>query len=67
MLELDETRQMLFGVLLGFLFLLSGGYWGILRQQVGLPYLVPLRGDIARVWGVIMCVLGIMLIFVALT
>lgn len=65
---LDESaRQALFLILSGAAFLIAGCYFGFVQKRVGLSSFMPITGDLARIWGGIMCALGAMLCFLALT
>lgn len=67
MFVLDESiRRSLILVILGLIFIILGGYFGLWQQQVGLRRYAPLTGPAAQVWGGIMCVVGALLIFMAL-
>lgn len=61
------TREAMILICLGALFIIGGGYFGIIEQRVGLRRFAPLYGDTARLWGAIMVFVGAMLLFVAIS
>lgn len=62
-----ETVRVINTLLMGFCFLVLGGYFGLIQQRIGFMKFVPLTGELAQLWGGIMCVIGALLIFMALT
>lgn len=67
MFDIDNTtRQALLILCLGLIFLIVGGYFGVIQKRIGLGRAVPVTGDLAQIWGAIMCGIGLMLMFIAL-
>jgi hypothetical protein len=61
------SNEALILLCLGAIFVIGGGYFGIIEQKVGLRRFAPLYGETARLWGVIMVFVGAMLWLVAFT
>ena len=61
------SNEALILLCLGTLFVIGGGYFGLIEARVGLRQFAPLRGDTARLWGGMMVLLGVFIWFVALT
>lgn len=61
------TQEAMILLCLGAVFVIGGGYFGIIEQRVGLRRFAPLYGEPARIWGVMMVFVGLMLWLVALT
>lgn len=62
----EATRQTVMFFLLGAIFLIIGGYFGLHQKKVGLREYAPLTGSLAEIWGWMMCGIGGFVIFVGL-